>query len=232
MTADMKVHFIQHVRFEHPGYLSVWAAENGFETSFTRIFEAIEFPPLRDFDMLVIMGGDMGVYEENKYPWLRQEKAFIRECIDADKKILGICLGSQLLAEVLGARVSRHHVKEIGWWQVSKIPDAGISRSLPEELIVFQWHGDTFELPENAIQLFRSEACEQQGFRYGKNVLALQFHLETTQELINYMSEEGSEELIESSYIQNPKTIQQLAGSYVSQQNKYLEIMLSDFLSW
>src|SRR5689334_16619028 len=116
----MRVHFIQHVNFEHPGHLLEWAKDNNHNTGFTKTFENISFPGLNDFDLLIIMGGPMSVYDENKFPWLKKEKQFIGEAIDADKKVLGICLGSQLIAESLGAKVYPSKEKEIGWWRIKK----------------------------------------------------------------------------------------------------------------
>ena len=108
----MKIHFIQHVAFEYPGYLLHWAQQEQHEISFTKIFETVSFPTVENFDMLIVMGGPMGVYEEEKYHWLKEEKIFIKHAIDAKKKVLGICLGSQLVAEALGAKVYQHTIKE------------------------------------------------------------------------------------------------------------------------
>src|SRR5215471_5921833 len=136
----MRVHFIQHVYFENPGHLLEWAKEKSYSTSFTKTFENISFPNLNDFDLLVIMGGPMGVYDEEKFPWLKQEKQFIKDSIAANKKVLGICLGSQLIAEALGVKVYPNKEKEIGWWPIKKV-NAELNNDLPNEFVTFHWHG-------------------------------------------------------------------------------------------
>src|ERR1700761_1715361 len=101
----MRIHFIQHVLFEHPGYLLTWAKQQNHSVAITYIYESTPLPSLNDFDMLIIMGGPMGAYEDDKYAWLKKEKQFVKAAIDAGKKVLGICLGSQVIANVLGANV-------------------------------------------------------------------------------------------------------------------------------
>jgi len=123
----------------------------------------------------------MNVYEEDKYPFLRDELSLIESCVKSETKVLGLCLGGQLIARALGAKVTKNPVKEIGWFNI-QITDAGKSSplfsGLPEKLKVFQWHGDTFGIPEGARHLARSELCENQAFVYDNTALALQFHVE------------------------------------------------------
>ena len=130
--------------------------------------------------MLVIMGGPMGTYEEDTYPWLKDEKLFVRKAIHSDKAVLGICLGSQIIANALGAAVYPNKEKEIGWLPISFIDKASQDLFGSETVspIVFQWHGDTFDLPENATLLASSDLYPNQAFTLGKNILALQFHVE------------------------------------------------------
>jgi GMP synthase-like glutamine amidotransferase len=116
----MRIHILQHVPYESPGSITDWAEEKGFPVSYTRFYENGQLPRLEDFDLLVIMGGPMNIYEKDKYPWLMLEKAFIQNCLSAKKKILGICLGSQLLADALGTKVYSNKEKEIGF-QYSKM---------------------------------------------------------------------------------------------------------------
>lgn len=127
----------------------------------------------------------MGVHDEVQYPWLKEEKKFIENLIKHNKKILGICLGSQLIAQVLGAKVYKNSYKEIGWSLVYSTLDASKDYTfIPKEFVAFHWHGDTYDLPKNATHLFYNEATKIQGFVYNQNFWALQFHLESTEESI------------------------------------------------
>jgi GMP synthase-like glutamine amidotransferase len=178
----MRLHYFQHEHFEGLGMIADWAKKHCHALSCTPFFdERARLPQLIDYDALVIMGGPMGVYDEDRYPWLVAEKAHIREAIDAGKHVLGICLGAQLIAASLGAKVAPNPHKEIGWFPVT-MTDAGAAHPLltgfDSTLTVFHWHGDRFEIPDGAAHLLRSAACDNQAFVYDKHVLALQFHLE------------------------------------------------------
>ena len=121
----MRLHYIQHVPFETPGSILDWAADNGVTLSSTRVHDGDSFPSPGKFDMLVVMGGPMSVDDESDYEWLRDEKSFIRETIHAGKALVGICLGAQLVASVLGSTISRNKYKEIGWYPVRTTPENG-----------------------------------------------------------------------------------------------------------
>jgi len=177
------VHYFQHVPFEGPGTIESWARRSGHRLSFTRFCDGDPLPALEDVDWLVIMGGPMSVHDERAYPWLRREKRFIESAIRARRVVLGVCLGAQLIADVLGASVHANRFKEIGWFPIRRTPDAATTRvgsALPEALEVFHWHGDTFDLPAGAVHLARSEACDNQAFVYRDRVVGFQFHLEVT----------------------------------------------------
>lgn len=184
--------------------------EKGHQLSATHLYANQSLPLLDDIDWLIVMGGPMGVYDEEIYPWLRGEKKFIRDAVKAGKIVLGICLGAQLIAEVLGARVYRNTYREIGWFDILRSADAGhsiLSRVIPERLDVFHWHGDTFDIPDGATRLAESAACKNQGFSMGSNVLALQFHLETTLESAISLIDNCGDELDGSLYVQSKKEI-------------------------
>lgn len=202
----MKIHYLQHVPFEGLGFIENWALENKHSLSATKFFEKHQLPNLTSFDMLIVMGGPMSVYDEEKFPWLKEEKTFIKKAIEADKIVVGICLGAQLIAEVLGAKVYPNKGKEIGWFPIQKTGHF-FFKSLPDDFFVFHWHGDTFDLPRKAVHLASSVACRNQAFLYNKRVLALQFHLEATETTLQQMIENGRNELTEGEFIQNEKLI-------------------------
>ncbi len=154
------------------------------------------------------MGGPMGIYDHDEYPWLAAEKAFIKEVIDQNKPVLGICLGAQLIADVLGADVRPGTHKEIGFYECrASVPLASDERGsrsafFSESFIAFHWHGDTFGIPEGAVRLASSEATQNQAFLYKDNVLALQFHLETTEESLMRLYKNAADEIEDAPFIQ------------------------------
>lgn len=229
----MRIHFIQHVHFESPGYLLEWAIAQQHHISFTKIYESVSFPAVDAIDLLVIMGGPMGVYEEDKYAWLNAEKAFISAVIAAGTKVLGICLGAQLIAEVAGAKVYPNIEKEIGWWPMHKIINDKthpLTATLPAEFITFHWHGDTFDLPPGALHLFATPACPHQGFLLNDQVAGLQFHLEATPALVTQMLQHGQDELVSASFIQPGQQMQEQSNLYAASQQKHLETFIASFL--
>jgi GMP synthase-like glutamine amidotransferase len=205
----MNIHWLQHVSFEGLGEIERWAGRLGHTLSCTRLFARDALPQQEAFQILVVMGGPMGIYDESEYPWLIPEKAFIRATIDAGRPVLGICLGAQLLADVLGAQVKANMEKEIGWFPVTRTNDvpSGLSGLFPEKQTVFHWHGDTFDLPANAVRLYSSAGCCNQAFLYSDRVLALQFHLETTFESAVSLVENCRHELVPGPWIQTEEEI-------------------------
>jgi len=207
----MRLHYLQHVEFEGPANIENWAKQLGWDISGTQLYRGEKPPVLNGLDWLVVMGGPMNVYEEKEYPWLVSEKKFIAEAIESNKIVLGICLGAQLIADVLGGTVGSNKYKEIGWFPVSLLPDAAASvpfRSFPDEFMAFHWHGDTFSLPPGAAMLAQSEACPAQAFSYNDGrVLGLQFHLESSPESVLKLIRNCSNEMIEQEYIQGPDAI-------------------------
>ena len=206
----MRIHYIQHVEFETPANILKWAEKKGHQVSGTHLYKGDNLPELDDFDFLVVMGGPMGIYDEDEYPWLKKEKNFIKEAIEKDKKVLGICLGAQLIADVLGSKVYKNKEKEIGWFPVEKTLEADnskIFKDFPEKFMAFHWHGDTFDIPSGAIHTAKSTACKNQSFEYNDGkVVALQFHLEVDKNAVKRLIENSEEELKEKGdYIQSPE---------------------------
>lgn len=186
----MRAHYLQHVPFESLGFMQPWLEAAGCEISCTRLYESTDFPALDAFDLLIIMGGPMSVNDEVTLPWLAPEKAFVKSAIQAGKRVFGVCLGAQMIASAMGARVYRNRVKEIGWLPVKSTNAVGDDLfRFPRSIDVFHWHGETFDLPSGAIRLASSEACPNQAFQLGRSVIGLQFHLETTPECARLLVE-------------------------------------------
>ncbi|MDO8724528.1 MAG: type 1 glutamine amidotransferase, partial [Candidatus Methanoperedens sp.] len=163
----MRIHSLEHEPFEGLANIETWAKKKGHSITRTLLFNNEELPEISDFDWLFIMGGSMNIYEEDKYPWLKNEKSFIAQAIASKKIVLGVCLGSQLIADVLGGRVSRNKNKEIGWFPVQlteESKDSSIFNAFPEKFIAFHWHGDTFKIPRGARRIAQSVGCLNQAF--------------------------------------------------------------------
>ena len=206
----MRIHYLQHVAFEGLGSMEAELRAGGHELSCTRLFANDTLPAQTDFDALIIMGGPMGVHDEATLPWLVTEKQFIKQTLATGKRVLGICLGSQLLAEVLGGRVFKNAYREIGWWPVTRRADcagSALATAFPAEAEVFHWHGDTFMLPPGAQLLASSAGCRNQGFVWNEQVLALQFHLETTLQDARSWLAQDTDELDGSRYVQNAEAM-------------------------
>ena len=202
----MRCHFLQHVPFEGPAYIHTWCHENKVRLDRTALYKGEPLPSMNDFDMLFVMGGPMGVHDTGEYPWLIEEKRFLEKAIGAEKRIIGICLGAQLIADVLGAPVTRNPEKEIGWFPLTGT-DTAEAPLLPKSFYAFHWHGDTFGLPAGARHLAKSEACENQAFLYDERILALQFHLESTALSIKDILLNCADELVPGKWIQSADSI-------------------------
>lgn len=184
-TLRMRLHCFQHVAFEGLGSIEPWLRSRSAQITYTKFFETPQLPKLTEIDWLIVLGGPMSVNDEAQYPWLVCEKEFVRAAIDASKIVLGICLGAQMIANVLGAKVFPNREREIGWHPIAPTPQAkqsAFSTVFDAPLEVFQWHGETFELPPESVHLATSVACAHQAFSFRERALGLQFHLETTQD--------------------------------------------------
>lgn len=225
----MRIHVLQHVPFEGPSRIADWAAATGHALTTSHLYVGDPLPELARFDRLVVMGGPMGVGDEAEHSWLAPEKARIADAIAAGKSVVGICLGAQLIAEVLGARVWRNAHREIGWFPIDLTPAAagvGLCTDLPRRLTAYHWHGDTFDLPAGAVHLARSEACEQQAFLYGDRVLALQCHLEATPEAVAALAEHCANEIEPGPWVQSAAEMLAAPPSVYADLNRSLVSLL------
>ncbi len=231
----MRIHCLQHVAFETPGTIIEWAILHGHVITYTCFFEDnFSLPELTAFDALLIMGGYMNVDEEQKFQWLKQEKKFIKDSVDAGKQVLGICLGAQLIASALRCVVYPGKEKEIGFFPVS-FSTGALRNSLVDHFsspyTLFHWHGDTFDLPENAVVLASTDVCKHQAYFIHPNILGLQFHLEMNENTIEQMLLHDEEELKErEKYIQS---VAEIRDGYIwlEQNKKDLFLLLDKFFN-
>ncbi|MEN8199869.1 MAG: type 1 glutamine amidotransferase, partial [Thermodesulfobacteriota bacterium] len=204
----------------------------GHELQCTRLWAGDILPAPESVTGLIVMGGPMSVHDEEQYSWMSQEKGFLHQIIKRGVPSLGICLGAQLLAHVLGAEVKGNPEKEIGWFPVRRcdgIPPS-LAPVLPEEENVFHWHGETFTLPEGGVRLYSSEACVNQAFLYKEHVLGLQFHLEMTPETAAALIDNCRAELIRAPWIMSEKEMLS-DGERFGEINHCMQQLLQSFFS-
>lgn len=228
-----KILFIQHAAHEGPANIGSWLKENKYDYSVNHIYKTASITD-NDFDALIILGGPMGSYDEDKFTWMKSEKKFIERAVKDGKKVLGVCLGSQLLADVLGAKVYPHKHKEIGWFPIT-ISDSPASERLfsgvPKTLDVFHWHGDTFDLPKDAELLTSNEATINQAFSYGDNVVGLQFHIEVAQnDIEDWIKASPANYLQPEKYVQRAEDMLKKQDKF-EMMKKYNEKFLRNFFS-
>ncbi len=227
----MRAHYLQHVPFEGLGCIETWLRKAGYEITSTKFYNNEKLPSVYGFDLLIVMGGPMSVNDEDVYPWLIDEKRFIKKVIDVGTPTLGICLGAQLIASAMGSKVYPNSQKEIGWFPIQAVSSAnGTTFSFPKVIEVFHWHGETFSLPPNAIRIAESRACKNQAFQIGGSVIGIQFHLETTQKSVRTLIDNSRDELIEGEYIQSEERILSVPPEYYTSINSLMNAIL-EYLS-
>ena len=203
--------------------------------SVTRLYRGDTLPGDSDYDWVVILGGPMSVRDEARHPWLTDEKRFIEGAIRKEKTVLGICLGAQLIADVLGAPVYKNSHKEIGWFPITRTVESDESPvfgSLPKRFLAFHWHGETFDLPSGAVRMAESEACLNQAFLYGQRVIGTQFHLESTRESVEALLGNCSGDLVRGKYIQSPEAMLLSPGEFRLLNQRMCEILEKLSVPW
>lgn len=205
----MRIQIFQHIPFEGPGTITTWMNDRGHTYRTTHFWNGDRTPSPDDFDALIVLGGEMGVHDDAAYPWLSDEKAFLKEVVPTGKKILGICLGAQLMAHTLGATIQKNPYREVGWFPVERVESSEpMLEDFPHRITVFHWHGDTFAIPQDARHILRSEACETQGYIWNDQVLGLQFHMEAeAHEISEYVGHWTKEFENRGKFVQPPSII-------------------------
>lgn len=213
----MRTHYLQHVPFEDLGIMARVLMTGGHQLTNTQFFNSSTLPSVSDFDFLIVMGGPMGVNDESSFPWLYKEKKLIEQAARHKKKILGICLGAQLIAQVMGADVRKNKYREIGWFDIEiekAINETILAGVFPQQSRVFHWHGDTFDIPKGAVHIAKSEACLNQGFVYEDHIIGLQFHLESTPQTVEKLVLNCKDEIDGSKYVQSETEILSMESNF------------------
>lgn len=211
--------------------MAPWLAERGAVVTYTRFFRDSALPPPDGLDLVIAMGGPMSVNDEDRLPWLVPEKRFLRGAIERGVRVIGICLGAQLIASAMGAPIRRNPHKEIGWFPVEAVPAAapGVFR-FPDRCTVFHWHGETFDLPPGAVRLAGSAACANQAFALGRTVLGLQFHLETTPDGARALLDHCRDDLTPGPFVQTEAELRNAPPPAYAQVNALMAEVLAHLL--
>ncbi len=229
----MKILVIQHSAADPPAEAAVVLDRLGCDVRIVRIDRGEAIPETVDADMLMMFGGAMSLTSPDPPPWLAQEKALIRRYVDEGQRVLGICLGAQILASALGANVRRNAQPEVGWHKI-EVVDAPKRSKLadlfPRELTVFQWHQDTFEIPPGGVRLMRSTACRNQAFIVDDRILGCQFHMEANAKTVRTFLAVSSLWKQSGTFVQSESEITAGIERYLSEQNLALQNVLARFL--
>ncbi len=229
-----KVLIIKQVESEGPGIIGVELKRRSLATELLEVYKGLSVPKdASAYSALIVMGGPMGVYEEKTYPFLGDEIKLIESGLKQEVPIMGVCLGAQLLARAAGARVYKGEAKEIGFYKV-RLTEEGIRdallHGLPPEFRVFQWHGDTFDVPDGGVNLVSSDLFQNQMIRVGRSAYGVQFHLEVTEQMVLEWLEVNNDELEAEKDAIDPERIKTQAPGYIPDLHRYGRVVIARFL--
>jgi len=215
---------IKHISIEGPGTAGDFFEDKGRKIRTIELDRGQDLPPdLSKIEAVILLGGPMNVYEEGKYPFLKDEDAFLKKAIRENVPTLGICLGAQLLAKACGVKVKKAKEKEIGWYKVSSTDEGRkdpLLAGIASEFDAFQWHEDTFEIPSDAALLATSNSCRNQAVRFCKNIYGLQFHIEVTGSMIK----DWVKEYTESSDPRSQQRDRRMLAQYTKVKEKFNKV--------
>ncbi|MCH7328806.1 type 1 glutamine amidotransferase [Acinetobacter modestus] len=232
MKSHLRVHYFQHIAGEGFGSCYDYLKAHQAKITATEFFalpvdlplELEALPHIDEVDLLIIMGGTMSVNDEANYPWLKLEKRWLRRYLSAGKPAIGLCLGGQLIANALGASVSRNQHQELGWMDVGRVSHVPENYfQIPEKINIMQWHSETFEIPRGGVRLAQNNVCQNQMYQIGRNVLGFQFHPEMTPHALQLLIEnEEDSALFNGQYVQPIAELKKTIKSKFEQGNQLL----------
>jgi GMP synthase-like glutamine amidotransferase len=229
----MKIYCLQHDANVTPASLVEWAESRNLNLISIALYADTYFHPVPEEDAaLIILGGPMNIYETEKYPFLNDSRKIIKDFIIAGNKVFGICLGAQLISDIMGAKVSQNDHKEIGWWEV-QVRNTGLFDNFPPLPFLFHWHEDVFDLPEGAILWASTGISSHQAYTLGENILAVQFHPEVNDVLIETFLNNDSKNKHPNCGIgphsQSQEEIKTLSKQYLEENKTYFFSLLDNF---
>ena len=232
MKSHLRVHYFQHIAGEGFGSCYDYLKAHQAKITATEFFalpvdlplELEALPHIDEVDLLIIMGGTMSVNDEANYPWLKLEKRWLRRYLSAGKPAIGLCLGGQLIANALGASVSRNQHQELGWMDVGRVSHVPENYfQIPEKINIMQWHSETFEIPRGGVRLAQNNVCQNQMYQIGRNVLGFQFHPEMTPHALQLLIEnEEDSAAFNGQYVQPIAELKKTIKSKFEQGNQLL----------
>jgi GMP synthase-like glutamine amidotransferase len=232
MKSHLRVHYFQHIAGEGFGSCYDYLKAHQAKITATEFFalpvdlplELEALPDIDEVDLLIIMGGTMSVNDEANYPWLKLEKRWLRRYLSAGKPAIGLCLGGQLIANALGASVSRNQHQELGWMDVGRVSHVPENYfQIPEKINIMQWHSETFEIPRGGVRLAQNNVCQNQMYQIGRNVLGFQFHPEMTPHALQLLIEnEEDSAVFNGEYVQPIAELKKTIKSKFEQGNQLL----------
>lgn len=232
MKSHLRVHYFQHIAGEGFGSCYDYLKAHQAKITATEFFalpvdlplELEALPDIDEVDLLIIMGGTMSVNDEANYPWLKLEKRWLRRYLSAGKPAIGLCLGGQLIANALGASVSRNQHQELGWMDVGRVSHVPENYfQIPEKINIMQWHSETFEIPRGGVRLAQNNVCQNQMYQIGRNVLGFQFHPEMTPHALQLLIEnEEDSAVFNGQYVQPIAELKKTIKSKFEQGNQLL----------
>jgi GMP synthase-like glutamine amidotransferase len=227
---SLRILIVQHSAADSPAAVRPILDQLGHHVSTVRLDRGDPIPQEADCDVLMMFGGGISLTASDLPPWVEPERRLIRKYVDSGRRLLGICLGSQLLASALGATVQRNPEPEVGWHRVLRVvasPRDRVAGGLPDQMTVFQWHQDTFGIPNGATQLYRSDACRNQAFVIDDRVFGFQFHFEANERTVQTFLAVSKLWRRQATYVQTEAQIIEGVESYLATQNEQLKAFLT-----